>query len=131
MKGKVDVIPWDKFTKFGAYAGLDLSTTTDLSAYVILSEPDELGDRMQSFICPKDTIEKRSKRTVFHINWADMGYIIATPGNVIDYDIIEETINTTYHLHKVIRLEYDRYNATQLIQGCKSKALMFPNFRKP
>jgi hypothetical protein len=41
-----------------------------------------------------------------------MGYIIATPGNVIDYDIIEETINTTYHLHKVIRLEYDRYNAT-------------------
>jgi plasmid maintenance system antidote protein VapI len=51
-----------------------------------------------------------------------MGYIIATPGNVIDYDIIEETINT-YHLHKVI--EYDRYNATQLIQGCKSKALMF------
>jgi hypothetical protein len=61
MKGKVDVIPWDKFTKFGAYAGLDLSTTTDLSAYVILSEPDELGDRMQSFICPKDTIEKRQR----------------------------------------------------------------------
>jgi hypothetical protein len=58
-----------------------------------------------------------------------MGYIIATPGNVIDYDIIEETINTTYHLHKV-RLEYDRYNATQF-KGCKSKALMFPNFRKP
>jgi hypothetical protein len=56
MKGKVDVIPWDKFTKFGAYAGLDLST--DLSAYVILSEPDELGDRMQSFIYfAKDTIE--------------------------------------------------------------------------
>jgi hypothetical protein len=49
MKGKVDVIPWDKFTKFGAYAGLDLSTTTDLSAYVILSEPDELGDRYAKF----------------------------------------------------------------------------------
>jgi hypothetical protein len=48
---------------------------------------------------------------VFH--WADMGYIIATPGNVIDYDIIEETINTTY-LHKVIRLEYDRYNANTI-----------------
>jgi hypothetical protein len=60
---KVDVIPWDKFTKFGAYAGLDLSTTTDLSAYVILSEPDELGDRYAKFylFCPKDTIEKRSK----------------------------------------------------------------------
>jgi phage terminase large subunit-like protein len=101
--------------------------------HVILSEPDELGDRYAKFylFCPKDTIEKRSKEDrVPYQYWADMGYIIATPGNVIDYDIIEETINTTYHLHKVIRLEYDRYNATQLIQA-KSKALMFPNFRKP
>jgi hypothetical protein len=49
-----------------------------------------------------------------------MGYIIATPGNVIDYDIIE-AINTTYHLHKVIRLEYDRYNATQLIQAARAR----------
>jgi hypothetical protein len=34
----------------------------DLSAYVILSEPDEL-DRYAKFylFCPKDTIEKRSK----------------------------------------------------------------------
>jgi hypothetical protein len=49
-----------------AYAGLDLSTT-DLSAYVILSEPDELGDRYAKFylFCAKDTIEKRSKGTVF------------------------------------------------------------------
>jgi phage terminase large subunit-like protein len=86
---------------------------------------------MQSFIYFVQKIpEKRSKEDrVPYQYWADMGYIIATPGNVIDYDIIEET-NTTYHLHKVIRLEYDRYNATQLIQ-CKSKALMFPNFRKP
>jgi phage terminase large subunit-like protein len=63
---------------------------------------------MQSFIyfTQKDTIEKRSKDRVPYQYWADIGYIIATPGNVIDYDIIEETINTTYHLHKVIRLEY-------------------------
>jgi phage terminase large subunit-like protein len=131
MKGKVDVIPWDKFTKFGAYAGLDLSTTTDLSAYVILSEPDELGDRYAKFylFCPKDTIEKRSKEDrVPYQYWADMGYIIATPGNVIDYDIIEETINTTYHLHKVIRLEYDRYNATQLIQGLQEQGLNVSEF---
>jgi phage terminase large subunit-like protein len=65
---------------------------------------------------------------VFHINIADMGYIIATPGNVIDYDIIEETINTTYHLHKVIRLEYDRYNATQLIQGLQEQGLNVSEF---
>lgn len=131
MKGKVDSIPLQKFIDNGSYAGLDLSTTTDLSAYVILSEPDEFGDRYAKFylFCPKDTIEKRSKEDrVPYQFWADMGYIIATPGNVIDYDTIEETINRTYHLHKVIRLEYDRYNATQLIQGLQESGLNVSEF---
>jgi len=131
MKGKVDTIPFEKFIDNGSYAGLDLSTTTDLSAYVILSEPDELGDRYAKFylFCPKDTIEKRSKEDrVPYQYWADMGYIIATPGNVIDYDVIEETINRTYHMHKVIRLEYDRYNATQLIQGLQESGLNVSEF---
>lgn len=131
MKGKVNDIPLTKFIDFGSYAGLDLSTTTDLSAYVILSEPDEAGDRYAKFylFCPKDTIVKRSKEDrVPYQYWADMGYIIATPGNVIDYDIIEETINRTYHLHKLIRLEYDRYNATQLIQGLQEKGLNVSEF---
>jgi hypothetical protein len=60
MKGKVDVIPWDKFTKFGAYAGLDLAT--DLSAYVILSEPDELGDRYAKFYLFCKRYHRKRKR---------------------------------------------------------------------
>jgi phage terminase large subunit-like protein len=131
MRNKVDNIPLDKFTTYGSYAGLDLSTTTDLSAYVILSEPDEFEERYAKFylFCPKDTIEKRSREDrVPYQYWADKGYIIATPGNVIDYDIIEETINTTYHFHKVKRLEYDRYNATQLIQGLQENGLNVSEF---
>lgn len=130
MRNKVEEIPLNKFLN-GSYAGLDLSTTTDLSAYVILSEPDEFGERYAKFylFCPKDTIEKRSREDkVPYQYWADAGYIIATPGNVIDYDIIEDTINRTYHLHKVIRLEYDRYNATQLIQGLQEKGLNVSEF---
>jgi phage terminase large subunit-like protein len=34
----------------------------------------------------------------------------------------------TYHLHKVIRLEYDRYNATQLIQGLQEQGLNVSEF---
>ncbi|MCG9792498.1 terminase large subunit [Flavobacterium algicola] len=131
MKGLVKDMPLEKFITNGSYAGLDLSTTTDLSAYVILSEPDEFGDRYAKFylFCPKDTIVKRSKEDrVPYQYWADMGYIIATPGNVIDYDIIEDTINRTYHLHKVKRLEYDRYNATQLIQGLQEEGLNVSEF---
>ncbi len=130
-KNKVDEIPMDKFTKYGAYAGLDLSTTTDLSAYAILSEPDELGERYLKIwlFCPKDTIEKRSKEDrVPYQYWADQGYIIATPGNVIDYFVIADIIKSTFHEHKVIRLEYDRYNATQLIQELQESGLNVSEF---
>lgn len=130
-KNKVDEIPMDKFTKYGAYAGLDLSTTTDLSAYAILSEPDELGERYLKIwlFCPKDTIEKRSKEDrVPYQYWADQGYIIATPGNVIDYFVIADIIKSTYNEHKVIRLEYDRYNATQLIQELQESGLNVSEF---
>jgi phage terminase large subunit-like protein len=131
MKSKVDEIPMEKFTKFGSYAGLDLSTTTDLSAYAILSEPDEYDDRyLKIFLfCPKDTIEKRSKEDrVPYQYWADQGYIIATPGNVIDYFVISDIIKQTFHKHKVIRLEYDRYNATQLIQELQKEGLNVSEF---
>jgi phage terminase large subunit-like protein len=131
MKNKVDEIPLEKFTKFGSYAGLDLSTTTDLSAYAILSEPDEYDERyLKIFLfCPKDTIAKRSKEDrVPYQYWADEGYIIATPGNVIDYFVISDIIKQTFHEHKVIRLEYDRYNATQLIQELQEEGLNVSEF---
>lgn len=120
MRNKVDEIPLSKFTDFGSYAGLDLSTTTDLSAYVILSEPDELDERYAKFFifCPKDTIVKRSREDMVPYQyWSDQGYLIATDGEVIDYNIIQEKIKETFNEHKVKRLEYDRYNATQLIQN--------------
>lgn len=131
MKNKVDEIPMEKFTQFGAYAGLDLSTTTDLSAYAILSEPDERQERYLKIwlFCPKDTIEKRSREDrVPYQYWADQGYIIATPGNVIDYFVIADIIKSTYHEHKVVRLEYDRYNATQLIQELQEEGLNVSEF---
>jgi phage terminase large subunit-like protein len=131
MKNKVDVIPMEKFQKFGSFGGLDLSKTIDLSAYVLISEPDENQDRYLKcwFFCPRDTIIKRSKEDrVPYQYWADAGYLIATPGNVIDYNIIEDIIKTTYHEHKVIRLEFDPYNATKLTQDLDEEGFNVSEF---
>ncbi|WP_295093748.1 terminase TerL endonuclease subunit [uncultured Flavobacterium sp.] len=119
MKNKVDHIPMEKFEKFGCFGGLDLSKTTDITAYVLVSEPDEEKNRYLKcwFFCPKDTVIKRSREDkVPYQYWVDEGWMIATPGNVIDYSVIEDVIKTTYHEHKVIRLEFDPYNATKLMQ---------------
>lgn len=131
MKNKVDAIPMEKFTEFGSFGGLDLSKTTDLTAYVLVSEPDENKDRYLKcwFFCPKDTIVKRSKEDrVPYQYWADQGYLIATPGNVIDYNIIEDVIKNTYHPHKVNRLEFDPYNATKLTQDLEEEGFNVSEF---
>lgn len=131
MKNKVDVIPIEKFQTFGSFGGLDLSKTIDISAYVLVSEPDENKDRYLKcwFFCPKDSIIKRSKEDrVPYQYWADNGWLIATPGNVIDYNVIQDVIRSTYHEHKVIRLEFDPYNATKLTQDLDAEGFNVSEF---
>ena len=114
-KLEVDI---NKFKKFGSYAGLDLSTTTDITAFVIISEPDEENNRfIKPFLfCPEDTIDKRSKEDqVPYRYWRDAGYLYATPGNVVDYDVIEDYIYKNYNQFGVKRIERDRWNSNSII----------------
>lgn len=115
---KVDKIPENVFLDFGSYAGLDLSTTTDISAFVVLSEPDLEGNRFLKpwFFCPHDNIDKRSKEDkVPYRYWMDKGWLIATPGNVIDYDYIQDIVLRNYASHGIKRIEVDGYNANYLM----------------
>lgn len=117
-RNKVDIIPLSNFSKFGSYAALDLSTTTDITAFVVVSEPDEDDFRYirPFFFCPEDTIERRSKEDrVPYRYWRDAGFLIATPGEVVDYAIVEDVIQQQFPKLNIIRLEVDRWNATSVV----------------
>jgi phage terminase large subunit-like protein len=110
--------PLEMFTKFGSYAGLDLSTTTDITAFSILSEPNDEDFRfLKVFLfCPEDTIDKRSKEDkVPYRYWCDKGWLIATPGNVVDYDIVEDYVKHNYKKYNVQRIERDRWNSNSIV----------------
>lgn len=116
-RNKVDTIPLVNFERFGSYAALDLSSTTDITAFVILSEPDDDGVRylVPFFFCPEDTIDRRSKEDrVPYRFWRDSNYIIATPGEVVDYAIVEDKIKQCYPEFNIKRTEIDRWNATSI-----------------
>lgn len=126
MKNKVDHIPIEKFQTFKSFAGIDLSTTTDISCFIILSEPDEEGNRYIKpfFFVPKDTIIQRSKEDrVPYDYWEKSGYLIATPGNVIDYDYIEDKVQETYIDYGLLRIEADQWNATQFAANIQKKGM--------
>lgn len=98
-------------------AGLDLSTTTDLSALVLVFLDDDGGYTLLPFaFCPNDTIRERSRRDkVDYVLWRDQDYLIATEGNTIDHAAIRRKILELADLYDIEEIAFDRWNASMLI----------------
>ena len=97
------------------YAGLDLSTTTDITALVLAFPKGGTVYLMPFFWVPRDGIAKRAKRDrVPYDAWVAHGLIEATEGNVIDYDAIRTRINALAERFHIKEIAIDRWNATQL-----------------
>lgn len=103
------------------YAGLDLSSTSDITALVLAFPPrteEEKYILLPFFWLPEDTLELRCRRDhVLYDVWQNQGFIQTTEGNVIHYGFIEkfiERLGETYHIREIA---YDRWNATQMVQN--------------
>jgi phage terminase large subunit-like protein len=101
------------------FAGLDLSTTTDVSAFVLLFPPagdDPLWRVLPWFFLPKEAIEKRSKKDrVSYDVWERQGLFNLTEGDVIDYDFIRAQVNQVAGEYEIKEIAYDPYNAQQIV----------------
>lgn len=100
------------------YAAMDLSSTSDITAYLLVFPPATDDDRYQvlrRFFIPEEAMHKRSHedRVPYDV-WVRQGYIHATPGNVIDYDFILEKIFTDAETYDIKELAYDPWNATMM-----------------
>ena len=97
------------------YAGLDLSTTTDITALVLAFPIGGTIHLLPFFWVPRDGIAKRAKRDrVPYDTWAAHGDIYATEGNVLDYESIRLKINELSERYHIKEIAIDRWNATQL-----------------
>jgi phage terminase large subunit-like protein len=99
------------------FAGLDLSSTTDISALVLLHPyPDGTYDIEPYFWMPEDGIAERERRDRLpYREWAAAGYMTLTPGNLIDYAFIEARIIELKDRYPRMSVAYDPWNATSLI----------------
>jgi len=98
------------------WGGLDLSSTLDLTAYALLFlDEKQIADALLWFFVPEENLIERVKRDKVPYNrWRDDGWITCTPGNVVDYDMIRETIGDSAEQYDVQEVGYDRWNSTQL-----------------
>ena len=103
------------------YGGLDLSSTTDITAFVLVFPPEDETDKysvLPFFWIPEDTLELRVRRDhVPYDVWERQGFIQTTEGNVVHYGFIEtfiEELGTKYNIREIA---FDRWGAVQMVQN--------------
>jgi phage terminase large subunit-like protein len=100
------------------YGGLDLSSNTDLTAWVKVFPPEEDGGFYQvlcKFFLPEDNMRERVKRDkVPYDVWARQGFITLTPGNLIDYKFVIEQIRQDTTDYQIAELAFDRWGSQKI-----------------
>lgn len=115
--GKVNAL---ELRRRPCFAGLDLSSVTDTTAFVLLFPP--IGDEqvpwrvLPFFFLPKENIQKRVKQDrVPYDTWERMGLFELTPGRTVDYGYLRTKINQLGRLFDIREIVYDRWNADALV----------------
>jgi phage terminase large subunit-like protein len=109
------------------YGGLDLSSTTDITAFVLVFPPEGDDDRyiiLPFFWIPENNIELRVRRDhVPYDMWERQGLLKTTEGNVVHYGYIEtfiEELSTKYNIREIA---FDRWGAVQMVQNLEGMGL--------
>jgi phage terminase large subunit-like protein len=114
------------------YGAVDLASTTDLAAYILIHPAeDDFFDVIPFFWIPEESMRERSRRDgVPYERWVDLGFVYATPGNVIDYQSIQKKVLELSEKYQVQEIAYDPWNATQFVQGLTDEGATMIPFRQ-
>ncbi len=102
------------------YGGLDLSSTTDVTAFVLVFPPLDEQDRysvLPFFWIPEECMDLRVRRDhVPYDLWERQGFLMTTEGNVVHYGFIEKFIEELGERFNIREIAYDRWNASECVQ---------------
>lgn len=105
------------------YAGLDLASSIDIAAFVLVFPPEPGSNDNNYYVLPffwipEDNMRMRVRRDKVQYDiWARQGFVKATPGNVIDYATIERRIVELGEIFDIKEIGYDRWGAIQMSQN--------------
>ena len=114
-------VPEDDLEGRVCYGGLDLSSTTDITAFVLVFPPTDEDDRyviLPYFWIPEDCLELRVRRDhVPYDLWERQEFLNTTEGNVVHYGHIEKFIERLGERFNIREIAFDRWGATQMVQN--------------
>ena len=133
VKQAVRWMPMDKWDKCAfavneedllgrvCYGGLDLSSSIDITAFVLVFPPEDEDDKyvvLPYFWLPEETLNFRVNRDhVPYDVWEKQGYLKTTEGNVVHYGFIEKFIESLGEKYNIREIAFDRWGAVQMVQN--------------
>lgn len=92
------------------YAGLDLSQSRDLTAFVRVFEDDGTWHVLPQFFLPSEGIREKAKNDkVPYDIWAEKGYLTLIDGPVIVPAVVARHVAEAAEQHEITLLAYDRW----------------------
>jgi phage terminase large subunit-like protein len=122
--------PFAEFDGRPCWGGLDLASTTDIAAFVLVCPDDEGGiDVLPTFWIPAENARLRERRDrVPYEAWIKQGLIRATEGDVIDFNQIREDILKMHEKYNIQDVAVDRWNSTSLVTDLEGEGVKVAMF---
>ena len=105
-------IDWDSLKDYPCYVGVDLASTSDLTAVSYLVVKDGLYYFKTDYYLPESALREKSDRELYKY-WKQIGLLRITEGNVTDYDYITNDLMKYSDIVNIQKVGYDKYNSTQ------------------
>jgi phage terminase large subunit-like protein len=116
------------------HAALDLSSRTDLTALNLIFPPDEpegLWYVLCRFFAPENGAQRRANRDrVPYLEWAKMGALRLTEGDVIDYRVVKAQLQEDVSNYVIESVAFDPWNATMLVSELQDDGVPMVEFRQ-
>jgi len=98
------------------YAGLDLSETNDLTAFVMVGRIGDTWHVRPTFWLPAAGLRERSVQDrVPYDLWEKQGYINTTPGRSVSYEFVAQWLRGIFDRHRIEKLAFDAWNFKHLL----------------
>ena len=97
------------------YGGLDLSSTTDLTALVLIGWVNGKWRVQPTFWLPSEGLrDKAMADRVPYDEWHARGYLLGSPGRTVSYEFVAGHLRSLFRRYNIQKLAFDRWNFRHL-----------------
>lgn len=116
--------PAEDWDGAAVYGGLDLASTSDLCALVLVARIDGIWHVKPTFWLPAEGLREKSRADrVSYDLWADQGYLQTTPNAAVEYEYVAHELVKVFAEHDVQQIAFDAWNWKHLLPWLKKAGM--------